>query len=65
MSTNDAAFPKGVAAPAVRALTGAGYANYRQLAGVSSATLLSLHGVGPTAIAAIRKALREIGKDLV
>lgn len=57
---DDAGFPK-LAAPARRALSGAGYTHLDQLARVSESDLEKLHGMGPTAIAALRKALAERG----
>ncbi len=53
-------FPR-LAAPARRALAGAGYTRLHQLAQVSEAELKQLHGMGPTAIAALREALDERG----
>lgn len=61
MSPDAAAnFPK-LSAPARRALAAAGYTGLEQLAGVSQAELLRLHGMGPTAIAALREALDAHG----
>lgn len=48
-------------APATRALHGAGITRLEQLANVSAAELLKLHGVGPKAIRILREALRERG----
>jgi hypothetical protein len=56
----DTGFPK-LSAPARRALSGAGYAHLDQLAQVSESGLKKLHGMGPTAIAALRAALAEHG----
>ena len=53
-------FPK-LAAPARRGLTAAGYTRLDQLAQVSEADLTKLHGMGTTAIAALREALHERG----
>ena len=53
-------FPK-LSAPARRALASAGYTQLDQLAKVSEADLKKLHGMGPTAIAALRVALDERG----
>ncbi|MEW9532177.1 DNA-binding protein [Microbispora sp. NPDC049125] len=50
-----------LAAPARRALTGAGYSSLEQLSQVSEAELLALHGMGPNAMAALRDALAERG----
>ena len=57
---DDAGFPK-LGAPARRALSAAGYTRLDQLAQVSEHELTKLHGVGPTAIAALREALQERG----
>jgi hypothetical protein len=48
-----------VSAPAMRALTGAGYSSLRQLAGASRAELAALHGMGPKALDVIEAALAE------
>ena len=53
-------FPK-LAAPARRALLAAGYTRLDQLAQVSESDLTKLHGMGTTAIAALREALHERG----
>jgi uncharacterized protein YdhG (YjbR/CyaY superfamily) len=55
-----AGFPK-LGAPARRALSAAGYTRLDQLAKVSEPDLKKLHGMGPTAIAALREALHEHG----
>jgi uncharacterized protein YdhG (YjbR/CyaY superfamily) len=57
---DDAGFPN-LAAPARRALSAAGYTRLDQLAQVSEPALRKLHGMGPTAIAALRDALHERG----
>ena len=49
--------PKGIGAPATRALTLAGYTELAQLAGVPARQLLALHGVGPRAVRLLREAL--------
>ena len=54
-------FPAGLAQPAIRALTGAGYTRLDQLAAVSEADLLKLHGMGPKAIGILRAALKAKG----
>jgi hypothetical protein len=51
--------PAGLGAPAVRALTGAGFTTLRQLTKATEADLLKLHGMGPRAIGTITAALRE------
>ena len=53
-------FPR-LSAPARRALSGAGYTSLDQLAEVSESELRKLHGIGPTAMAALRDALHEHG----
>jgi hypothetical protein len=53
-------FPK-LSAPARRALSGAGYMRLEQLAQVPESELNKLHGMGPTAVAALRVALHERG----
>ena len=59
-NTDDAGFPT-LAAPARRALSAAGYTRLDQLAQASEADLEKLHGIGPTAIAALHDALHERG----
>jgi uncharacterized protein YdhG (YjbR/CyaY superfamily) len=51
-------------APARRALSGAGYTRLDQLSEVSESDLKQLHGMGPTAIAALREALHDRGLSL-
>jgi uncharacterized protein YdhG (YjbR/CyaY superfamily) len=50
-----------LSAPARRALSSAGYARLDQVAEVSEPDLEKLHGIGPTAIAALRQALHDRG----
>lgn len=57
----DGGLPRAIGAPATRALHGAGYTRLEQLAAVSEAELLKLHGVGPRAIRILREALAERG----
>ena len=57
---NDTGFPK-LSAPARRALSGAGYTRLHQLTQVSESDLSKLHGMGPTAMKALRAALDERG----
>ena len=57
---DDAAFPK-LGAPARRALSAAGYTRLDQLAQVSERDLKKLHGMGPSAITALRDALQKRG----
>lgn len=56
-------FPPKLAAPAQRALAGAGYTRLEQLTQVTEAELKTLHGMGPKAIAQLRQALAEAGLD--
>jgi hypothetical protein len=57
-------FPKGIGAPATRALVGAGYSKLGELAGVSATELKKLHGMGPKALRIIQEALQAIGQSL-
>ena len=57
---NDTGFPK-LSAPARRALSGAGYTRLDQLAQVSESDLKKLHGMGPTAVTALRASLHKRG----
>ncbi|MFN8375612.1 MAG: DNA-binding protein [Anaerolineae bacterium] len=57
-STSD--LPK-LAAPAQRALAGAGYSRLEQLAQVSEDDLNKLHGIGPNALKQLREALAAKG----
>jgi hypothetical protein len=50
-----------LAAPARRALTGAGFTQLEQLAEVSEGTIKALHGIGPNAIQQLRHALAARG----
>ncbi len=50
-----------LAAPARRALEQAGYTRLEQFGEVTEAELLELHGIGPTAIVALQRALEENG----
>jgi hypothetical protein len=57
-------FPRGIGAPATRALQGAGYARLGQLAGVPAAELKKLHGMGPKALRLLQEVLAERGQSL-
>jgi hypothetical protein len=57
----DGDLPAELAAPAPRALAQAGYARLDQLAGVSEAEIKRLHGMGPRALAQLRRALGARG----
>ena len=54
-------FPAGLSQPALRAFAAAGYTRLADLARVSEAELLALHGVGPKAIRILRPALEARG----
>ena len=58
--SDDTGFPK-LSAPARRALAGAGYVRLEQLTEVTEAELCALHGMGPTAVEALRAALSDRG----
>jgi hypothetical protein len=60
MGAEQTDLPK-LAAPARRALLGAGYTRLEQLTEVSEAEVMELHGMGPNALRALRKALEERG----
>ncbi|MGI5166193.1 DNA-binding protein [Spirillospora sp. CA-253888] len=53
--------PKGIGAPATRALTLAGHRSLERLTEVSERDLLKLHGVGPKAVRILRETLAERG----
>lgn len=55
--------PSGLAAPALRALAGAGYKSLEQLAKAKEEELSKLHGMGPKALEIIRAALRDAGQS--
>jgi hypothetical protein len=52
-----------LAAPAQRALAGAGYANLEDLAKVNESQIKWLHGIGPGALETLKKALHALGMD--
>ena len=60
MGAEQTDLPK-LAAPARRALLGAGYTRLEQLTEVSESEVMELHGMGPNALRALRKALEERG----
>jgi len=64
MTDQAADFPKGIGAPATRALVGAGYTRLRQLAGVPAAELKELHGMGPKALRILQEELEAAGQSL-
>ncbi len=57
-------WPKGVSAPATRALAAAGYTELEQLAGVPVADLAKLHGMGPKVLRILQEALVAQGHSL-
>jgi predicted flap endonuclease-1-like 5' DNA nuclease len=56
-------WPRGVGAPAQRALAGAGITRLEQLAKWREADLIELHGMGPKALTILRDALHVKGID--
>ena len=61
MTSSASDLPRGIGAPATRALHAAGYTRLEQLAGVPERELGRLHGVGPKALRILRAALEERG----
>lgn len=57
-------FPGSISAPALRALSDAGYKRLEQLAGASEGELATLHGVGPKVLSQLRDALAARGLSL-
>lgn len=57
----DSDLPDRLGQPARRALINAGYLRLEQLAGVRTAELKQLHGMGPKGIEQLRRALAERG----
>ena len=53
--------PSGLAAPARRALAGAGIADLEHLAAWTEGELAGLHGIGPNALRLLRSALADAG----
>lgn len=54
---------EGLAKPAQRALANAGIKNLAQLAKKSEAEIATLHGMGPNAIATLKRTLAAVGKS--
>ncbi len=54
-----------LAAPAQRALAGAGIQNLRQLSKFRESEIKKLHGIGPNALNELRRALKEKGLSFV
>ena len=59
---NNSDFPK-LGAPALRALTNAGYTKLLQLTKTSETELLKLHGMGPSTIKILKQALSRQKKN--
>jgi hypothetical protein len=57
-------FPKGIGAPAIRALNAAGYSGLAQLDKIPASDLRKLHGMGPKALRVLQGALEEMGMSL-
>jgi hypothetical protein len=57
-------FPKGTGRPASRAFFAAGYYSVDDMAGLSKAELLELHGVGARSLTVVQEALEERGLGL-
>ncbi len=55
------AFPRGLGAPALRALAAAGLTSLERVATVTESELLRMHGMGPKAVRILRDALRLHG----
>ena len=51
--------PSGLAAPAQRALNGAGIRTLNELARFSETEVKQLHGIGPNALKLLRQALKQ------
>jgi predicted RecB family nuclease len=56
-SQQETDLPPGLSRPAQRALSNAGYLRLEQLARLNEAEVERLHGVGPKALAQLRRAL--------
>jgi DNA repair protein RadC len=61
MTQQESDLPIDLAAPARRALLGAGYLRLEQLTKISETELKQLHGIGPNAIKQLRRALEARG----
>jgi hypothetical protein len=64
MTTPGTGLPRGIGAPATRALIAAGYTELGQLANVPAAELKKLHGMGPKALRLLQEALERHGLSL-
>lgn len=56
--------PRAIGRPATRALGNAGITTLDQVAAMTEAELLTLHGMGPTAVRILRETLAETGRSL-
>lgn len=54
-------FPKGVAAPAIRALASVGVTKVEQLTKFTEKEIALLHGMGPKALGILKQTLKEKG----
>lgn len=63
--TIQAAFPSGLAKPALRALAGAGCTRLEDLQHISESELAALHGMGPKALSLLRTAMRARGLKFI
>lgn len=61
MTQQESDLPPELAAPARRALVGAGYWRLEQLTKVREAEIKQLHGIGPNALKQLRRALEAKG----
>ena len=61
MSNKVASFLDHLGAPARRALEREGITSLRQLSNWTEAEILGLHGMGPSTLPKLRKALKEVG----
>lgn len=61
MVPQESDLPDNLAAPARRALIGAGYVQLEQLTRISEVEIKRLHGIGPNALKQLRHALEARG----
>ncbi len=57
-------FPRGIGRPANAALVDNGFTTLEQVAAMSEAELLAIHGVGPRAVAVLKSELERQGRNL-
>ena len=60
---NQAAFPRGMSGPALRALATAGIGSVEALLSWTEQDVAALHGMGPKGVAVLRAALQARGHD--